>query len=49
LEAVLSEPPKATHSVGPLVEEIFGQRTRMDDDAFHQFLAEKTGLKDLKV
>jgi short-subunit dehydrogenase len=49
LEAVLSDSPKATYSVGPLVEEIFGQRTRMNDDAFHQFLAEKTGLKDLKV
>jgi NAD(P)-dependent dehydrogenase (short-subunit alcohol dehydrogenase family) len=49
LEAVLSDSPKATYSVGPLVEEILGQRIRMDDDAFHLFLAEKTGLKDLKV
>jgi NAD(P)-dependent dehydrogenase (short-subunit alcohol dehydrogenase family) len=49
LEVVLSDSPKATYSVGPLVEEILGQRIRMGDDAFYQFLAEKTGLKDLKV
>lgn len=49
VEAVLSESPKACYSVGPLVEEILGQRLRMDDDAFALFLAEKTGLKDLKV
>jgi len=49
VEAVLSDSPKASYSVGPLVEEILGQRLRMDDDAFALFLAEKTGLKDLKV
>jgi NAD(P)-dependent dehydrogenase (short-subunit alcohol dehydrogenase family) len=49
LEAALSDSPKATYSVGPLVEEILGQRIRMDNDAFYQFLAEKTGLKDLNV
>ena len=49
VEAVLSDAPKASYSVGPLVDEILGQRTRMDDDAFAHFLAEKTGLKDLKV
>lgn len=49
VEAVLSDSPKACYSVGPLVEEILGQRLRMDDDAFALFLAEKTGLKDLKV
>lgn len=49
VEAVLSESPKACYSVGPLIEEILGQRLRMDDDAFALFLAEKTGLKDLKV
>jgi hypothetical protein len=49
LEAVLSDSPKAVYSVGPLVDEILGQRIRLDDDAFNQFLAEKTGLKDLKV
>lgn len=49
VEAVLSDSPKACYSVGPLVEEILGQRLRMDDDAFALFLAEKTGLKDLKA
>ena len=49
VEAVLSDSPKASYSVGPLVEEILGHRLRMDDDAFALFLAEKTGLKDLKV
>lgn len=49
LEAVLSDSPKAVYSVGPLVEEILGQRARLDDDAFDQFLSEKTGLRDLKI
>jgi short-subunit dehydrogenase len=49
VEAALSDSPKASYSVGPLVEEILGQRLRMDDDAFALFLAERTGLKDLKL
>ena len=49
LEAVLSDSPKAVYSAGPFVKEILGPRTRMDDDAFDLFMAEKTGLKDLKV
>jgi short-subunit dehydrogenase len=49
LEAVLSESPKAVYSAGPLVDEILGQRARMDDDAFYLFMSEKTGLKGLKV
>jgi short-subunit dehydrogenase len=49
VEAVLSDCPKASYSVGPLVEEILGQRLRMDDDSFDQFLTEKTGLKELKI
>jgi short-subunit dehydrogenase len=49
VEAVLSDSPRASYSMGPLVEEILGHRLRMDDDAFALFLAEKTGLKDLKV
>jgi hypothetical protein len=32
-----------------LVDEILGQRARMDDDAFYLFMSEKTGLKGLKV
>jgi short-subunit dehydrogenase len=49
LEAVLSDSPKAVYSAGPLVGEILGQRARMDDDSFDQFISEKTGLWGLKV
>jgi short-subunit dehydrogenase len=49
LKAVLSDSPKPVYSAGPLVEEILGQRARMDDDLFDQFMSEKTGLKSLKV
>jgi len=49
LEAVLSDAPKAVYSVGPLVDDILGKRAQLDDDAFDQFMAERTGLKDLKV
>jgi short-subunit dehydrogenase len=49
LEAVLSDSPKAVYSAGPLVEEILGQRARMDDEAFYLYMSEKTGLKGLKV
>jgi short-subunit dehydrogenase len=49
LEAVLSDSPKAVYSAGPLVEEILGQRARMDDQGFYLFMSEKTGLKGLKV
>lgn len=48
-KAVLSDSPKAVYFAGPFVEEIFGQRIRMDDDTFDQFMTEKTGLKGLKV
>ena len=49
LEAVLSDSPKAVYAAGPFVEEILGQRFRLDDDAFDQFWNERTGLKGLKV
>ncbi len=49
LEAVLSDSPKAVYSAGPLVDEILGQRARLDDAAFYLFMSEKTGLKDLKI
>jgi short-subunit dehydrogenase len=49
LEAVLSDSPRAVYSAGPLVDEILGKRAHLDDDAFNLFMAEKTGLKDLKV
>ena len=49
VKAVLSDSPKAVYFAGPFVEEMFGQRIRMDDDTFDQFMTEKTGLKGLKV
>lgn len=49
LEAVLSDSPRASYCAGPMVEEILGPRTKLDDDSFFQFISEKTGLKDLKV
>jgi len=49
LEAVLSDSPRASYCAGPMVEEILGPRTKLDDDSFFQFMSEKTGLKDLKV
>jgi hypothetical protein len=49
LEAVLSDAPKAVYSAGPLVEDILGPRTQLDDDAFDLFMTEKSGLKDLKL
>jgi short-subunit dehydrogenase len=49
IKAVFSDSPYAVYSAGPLVEEILGQRARMDDDAFYLFMSEKVGLKDLKI
>ncbi len=49
MEAVLSDSPKAAYCAGPMVEEIFGPRMRLDDDAFDKFMSEKMGLWDLKV
>ncbi|UCF55877.1 MAG: SDR family NAD(P)-dependent oxidoreductase [Deltaproteobacteria bacterium] len=49
LEAVLADVPKTVYSVGPLSEELLGQRARLDDDEFDRFMTEKTGLMGLKV
>lgn len=49
LEAVLADVPKTVYSVGPLTEELLGQRARLDDDEFDRFMTEKTGLMGLKV
>ena len=49
LEAVLSDSPRTSYCAGPMVEEILGPRTNLDDDSFFQFMSEKTGLKDLKI
>ncbi len=49
MEAVLSDSPKAAYCAGPTVEEILLPRMKLDDDAFYQFMSEKTGLWNLKV
>ena len=49
VKAVLSDSPKAVYFAGPFVKELFGERIRLDDDGFDQFMTEKTGLKGLKV
>ncbi|MGZ3536078.1 MAG: SDR family NAD(P)-dependent oxidoreductase [Thermodesulfobacteriota bacterium] len=49
MEAVLSDSPNTTYCAGPMVEEILRPRMRLDDNAFYQFMSEKTGLWNLKV
>ena len=49
VEAVLSDAPKPVYAAGPFVEDILGQRFKLDDDEFDRFWAEKTGLADLKI
>lgn len=48
LKLVFSDAPKAVYSAGPLVEEFLGQRALLNDDEFDSYMAEKTGLMDLK-
>ncbi|MDY7033493.1 MAG: SDR family NAD(P)-dependent oxidoreductase [Thermodesulfobacteriota bacterium] len=49
LEAVLSDSPKAVYCAGPIVEEFLEKRSQLNDDEFDRFMAEKTGLFDLRV
>jgi len=49
VEAVLSESPRTVYAAGPFVEELLGDRLRLDDGGFYELLMEKTGLKGLKV
>lgn len=49
VEAVLSDSPKPVYAAGPFVKELLGERFRLDDEGFYEFLMEKTGLKGLKV
>jgi len=49
LEAVLSDSPKPVYAKGPFVKEILGERLRLDDEGFYEFMMEKTGLKGLIV
>lgn len=49
LEAVLSDSPRAVYAAGPLVEELLEPRLHLTDDEFFELMAEKTGLKGLKL
>ena len=49
MEAVFSDAPRAVYSAGPLSEDFLGKRANLDDDAFHRFMLDKFGLRDLKV
>lgn len=49
LEAVFSDAPRAVYSAGLHSEEFLGKRFNLDDDGFHSYLSEKTGLKGLEV
>ncbi len=49
VEAVLSDSPKPVYHAGLFSDEFLGQRSRLDDEEFDQYLSEKTGLKDLKL
>lgn len=49
VEVVLSESPKTVYAAGPFVKELLGERLRLDDEGFYEFMMEKTGLKGLKV
>jgi hypothetical protein len=49
VEAVLSDSPKAVYAAGPFVEELLGERLRLDDEGFYELMMEKTGLKGLIV
>jgi NAD(P)-dependent dehydrogenase (short-subunit alcohol dehydrogenase family) len=49
LEAVLSENPRMVYSGGFLSQEILGKRFQLDDEGFHRFMGELTGLGVLRV
>jgi len=49
VEAVLSDSPEAVYHAGLFSEEFLGNRAKLDDKGFDQYLSEKTGLKDLKL
>lgn len=49
VEAVISDSPKPVYAAGPFVKELLGERLRLDDEGFYEFMMEKTGLKGLKV
>lgn len=49
MEAVESDTPKAAYSGSFMSEEFLGRRAELNDDAFDEWLSEKTGLAGLRV
>jgi short-subunit dehydrogenase len=49
VDAALSASPKPVYQAGLFCDEFLGQRTRLDDEGFDQYLREKTGLETLKL
>ena len=49
LEAVLSDAPKPVYHAGLFSDEFLGQRARLDDEGFDQYLSEKTGMMALRL
>ena len=49
LEAALSENPKMVYSGGFLSQEMLGRRFQLDDEGFHRFMGELTGLGALRI
>ena len=47
IEAVQSASPKAVYPAGFIMEEFMGARSMMDDEKFHGFMMEKTGLEEM--
>lgn len=49
LEAALSDNPRMVYSGGFLSQEMLGRRFQLDDEGFHRFMGELTGLGALKA
>jgi hypothetical protein len=49
MEAVLSDSPKTVYAAGPFVEDVLGERLKLDDDKFYGFWMKKTGLAGFKI
>ncbi len=49
LKVVLSDSPRAVYAAGPFVDELLEQRLHLTDDEFFELMAEKTGLKGLRL
>jgi NAD(P)-dependent dehydrogenase (short-subunit alcohol dehydrogenase family) len=47
--AVLDTNPSAVYAVGPMTDDLLGERFKRDDAGFDQYVSEKTGLWGLKI